>query len=75
MNDIDYSLTTFLYPRTGFVSGIARNIDLGGIFDSYNVSQDAESADMNALMSDWRTVEGDIIHCISNIKTEKELNG
>lgn len=52
--------TDFLVARPSFWSGVGRVLDLWGKFDSYNVSEAAEEADMRALYSDWRMVGQDI---------------
>ena len=39
-----------------WVSGVARTLDLGAQFDSYNESPTGKIADAKALFSDWRIV-------------------
>jgi hypothetical protein len=52
MGDFDkYSFR--LFSRPSFVEGVARTLDISGIFDSYNQNKQPGSADRNALLSDW----------------------
>jgi hypothetical protein len=44
----------------GFFRGAARALDLGGIFDVYNVSNSESEADTMALASDWHQVGADL---------------
>ena len=39
-----------------WISGVARTLDLGAQFDSYNQSPTGKIADARALFSDWRIV-------------------
>ncbi|HEV2989639.1 MAG TPA: hypothetical protein VG759_14445 [Candidatus Angelobacter sp.] len=47
----------FLFAQPSLISGMARLLDLGGVFDSYNISEKADSV---ALFADWRVVGQDI---------------
>ncbi|MGB8261571.1 MAG: hypothetical protein WCE75_14515 [Terracidiphilus sp.] len=49
-----------LFARPSFVSGAARVLDLGGVFDVYNVSKTPQEADERAIESDWRAIGGDL---------------
>ena len=46
----------FLFAMPSWVSGVARTLDLGAQFDSYNESPTGKIADAEALFSDWRIV-------------------
>ena len=59
------SPSEFLFAQPSFVSGMARLLDLGGLFDSYNVSDEADSV---ALFADWRAVGQDIHDAISDFE-------
>ena len=52
--------TDFLFARPSFLSGMARVLDLFGVFDSYNESRSTEEADARAMYADWRVVGQDI---------------
>ncbi len=43
----------FLFAQPSFVSGMARSLDLFGVFDDYNVSLDGDVADARALYADF----------------------
>ncbi len=60
----DYSFSELLYARPSFFSGMARILDMGAIFDSYNTSENTNIADYNALKSDWLAVGVDIKNSI-----------
>jgi len=47
----------FLFAQPSLTSGIARLLDLYGLFDAYNTSVDA---DVVALFADWNAVGRDI---------------
>jgi hypothetical protein len=51
--------TGLLYAQPTFLSGAARTLDLGGVFDAYNESLTSE-ADMLATASDWYAVGSDL---------------
>ena len=46
----------FLFAMPSVLSGVARSLDLGATFDSYNERLTEELADAKALYADWRTV-------------------
>ena len=48
-----------LFATPSFLEGMARTLDLGGTFTSYNTSRSAAEADFLALRSDWRAVGED----------------
>lgn len=56
--------TDFLFARPSFVSGIARLVDFGCLFDQYNNSQSPLEADVRASVSDWLSVGDDILAAI-----------
>ncbi len=51
------SQSDFLFAQPSFLSGAARVLDLGGTFDQYNTSPDADTA---ALTSDWFVIGDDL---------------
>lgn len=50
----------FLFAEPSPVSGMARLLDLGCFFDSYNTSASGAEADYKALLADWCAVGQDI---------------
>lgn len=48
--------TNFLFAMPSWLSGAARTLDLGGVFDEYNDSPTPDQADAWALWHDWRAV-------------------
>ena len=61
MGDIQ---TDFLFAKPSALSGVARLIDLSGLFDDYNRSQHPGEADIKALLSDWYIVGQDLKYAI-----------
>lgn len=49
-----------LYALPSVWSGVARLVDLGGTFDSYNYAASDEDADARAIASDWAHVGRDL---------------
>jgi hypothetical protein len=56
----------FLFAQPSFISGMARLLDMGGLFDSYNISDQPDSV---ALFADWRVVGQDIQDAIVTFET------
>ena len=61
--------TTFLFAIPTFFSGCARLLDLGSVYDLYNVSQDESVADARALYSDFRMVGQDLQKAMERFST------
>ena len=57
--------TDFLFATPSFLSGMARVLDLFGVFDSYNESRSVREADARALYSDWSMVAHDLKNAAS----------
>jgi hypothetical protein len=53
-------MTDFLFAQDSFLFGVARSLDLGGVFDDYNDSVNVHEADRRAAASDWQAVGRDI---------------
>lgn len=51
---------TYLFARPSLLSGIARTLDMGATFDSFNDSVDGHDADALALAHDWQAVGDDL---------------
>ena len=64
--------TDFLFARPSFLSGVARILDLFGVFDSYNLSRTPEEADARAMYSDWRIVGQDIFDASDTFGTKTD---
>jgi hypothetical protein len=62
--------TDFLFARPSFLSGLARCLDLFGVFDSYNSSHTAAEADERALASDWIITGQDLHAAMHQIDSE-----
>lgn len=52
-------MTDFLYARPSVLEGIGRNIDLFGVLNTYNVSDDGHNADTKARYNDIQTLMQD----------------
>ena len=64
MGDIQ---TDFLFAKPSALAGAARLVDLSGLFDDYNRSQEAGGADVKALLSDWYIVGQDLKYAIKEV--------
>jgi len=53
-----------------FLSGVARLVDLGGVYDSYNESRTSKEADAVATYSDWAVVGQDIQNAVGQFDEE-----
>lgn len=51
--------TDRLFVMPSFWQGMARALDIGATFDSYNVSRTETEADVKAVSSDWGVAVGD----------------
>jgi len=59
-----------LFSRPSFLSGAARLVDLGGVFDKYNRTQTEEQADGRALASDWLSIGQDLQIALQKMRHE-----
>ncbi len=66
--------TTSLFAKPSFISGMARVVDLGGEFTSYNTSKSEGAADRKALRADWRAVGKDLEEAMSLVEVEWQTN-
>ena len=62
--------TGFLYAHPSFLSGLARVLDLFGVFDSYNRSRSPQEADAKAMYADWRIVGQDIMDAAERFEVD-----
>ena len=58
---------TLRFARPRWWTGVARILDLGGVFDSYNMGPSAE-LDARALSSDWALVGHDLRLVMENAR-------
>ena len=56
----------YLFPMPSALSGIARILDIGGNYTSYNRSASPEEADSKAIYSDWAIVGQDLTRAARN---------
>ena len=59
-----------LFATPSFLTGAARLVDLGGVFDKYNSSASEEEADSRALASDWSVVGDDLRKAMDQMERE-----
>ena len=64
--------TDFLFARPSLLSGIARVLDLFGLFDSYNESRDGKEADAKAMYSDWSMTGSDLQIATLSIRQQSD---
>ncbi len=63
-------MSDYLFAQPSFLTGIARSVDLGGVFDSYNESATPEQADARAARADWKAVGREMRSAIDRVKDE-----
>jgi hypothetical protein len=70
-------MTDFLYARPSILEGIGRNIDLFGVMNNYNLSNNGKEADAIALASDWAAVYQDLYNAFAKTacQIESKKNG
>ena len=66
--------TDFLFAQPSFLSGLARVLDLFGLFDSYNESRTGAEADARAIYADWAMVGQDLLDSAEHLKSELKSN-
>lgn len=60
----------FLFAMPSFWSGVARLLDLMGVFDDYNRSETPNEADARAMYADWAMVGQDLIKSADQFEIE-----
>jgi hypothetical protein len=65
----------FLFARPSWLSGLARLVDIFGVFDSYNRSRTGEEADARAQYTDWCVVGHDLHVAYEEIRTASGRQG
>lgn len=59
-------MTKFRFAMPSFLSGVARTLDLFGVFDSYTAGRTDKETDALAIYSDWAAVGDDFATVIDN---------
>ncbi len=59
-----------LFPLPSFLDGIASVIDLGGVYEDFEIADDPARADYEAILSDWQAVGDDIRAASASIRLE-----
>ena len=54
------SVSDFLFAKPSFLAGVGRAIDIGGVFDDYNLTETPRQADARAMAADWQVVGDDL---------------
>jgi hypothetical protein len=65
-------MTDFLFARPSILEGIGRNIDLFGLMNNYNYSNNEAEADIKALMNDWSAIYGDLYKAYNSMVCQIE---
>jgi hypothetical protein len=65
-------MSDFLFARPSFLEGVARNLDLFGVLNVYNYSENGEKADAKALLSDWAAIYRDLNNSYDGLKCQIE---
>lgn len=60
----------FLFAQPSFRSGVARTLDLWGLYNEFNVSPTPEVADARAMRSDWNALGTDLYGALSKVERE-----
>jgi hypothetical protein len=63
-------MSGFLFAVPSFLEGMARAVDLGGVFDRYNASSSGEEADIRAMSVDWQAVGCDLRQAVKRVESE-----
>lgn len=58
-------MSDYLFAQPSFLSGAARSLDLGGIFDEYNYSRAPEIADALAACIDLQAIGCDLAESVA----------
>lgn len=60
----------YLFATPSFLSGVARTLDIAGLFDDYNFSETPAEAEIRAMRSDWLSVGRDIHAAMMSLEAE-----
>lgn len=70
MRSMHYGMLLFANPS--FLGGVARTLDIGGTFDSYNDAPSSDEADFDAIASDWYAVGADLLGAMNRYSSRDE---
>lgn len=65
--------TDFLFAQPSFASGAARVLDLWGVFDEYNRSENGQEADGKAIAADWLVIGQELYDAIERQENELKV--
>jgi hypothetical protein len=65
-------MSDFLFARPSILEGIGRNIDLFGIMNIYNNSEDETEADAMAFAADAAALKKDFDSILPNLNAKQE---
>jgi hypothetical protein len=63
-------MSDYLFATPSFLSGAARALDLGGVFDGYNISPSPEVANARGLVADWLAVASHLCGALKEFKAD-----
>ena len=63
-------MSSYLFAAQSALSGAARTLDVGGLFDFYNISRTGQIADRRGLTADWKAVSSYLKGSIEELKSE-----
>lgn len=63
-------MSNYLSATPSFLSGAARVLDLGGVFDFYNLSPTPDITNTRGLASDWIAVGNYLRRALADFKAE-----
>lgn len=66
--------TDFLFAQPSFMEGLARLLDVGGLYDSYNERPTPEEADCIAIYNDWKAVGDDIRQAMAQFAADNRID-
>jgi len=69
MGELPQIRSNFLFAMPSWLSGVARLVDLWGVFDWYNMSRTPQEADARAMYADWAIVGQDLRDAIRTVST------
>ncbi|MBI4827474.1 MAG: hypothetical protein HY804_01465 [Nitrospinae bacterium] len=65
-------MTDYLYAHPSFLGGMARVLDIFGVFTAYNYSRSPQEADARAIHSDWLAVGKDLDAAMADAEVREE---
>jgi hypothetical protein len=65
-------MTDYLFARPSILEGIGRNVDLFGMMNNYNFSENGYETDRKALENDWNAIYGDLYNAYNDMVCQIE---